>query len=309
MGTESNTSVVREMAYRYNQLYLTPQKGMSGTLEYADIVHYGKLSPEMSRRIEEEGLCGFKGSENDKLFSEVTPAGKVDVVYLEERSDFERFLQVMAYGCEPARVAAGIESAEILGITNWRRIEEKMNRYFDETGRRISLRDEMKMFTRNRKDYQDSIILVGSGGYCGITAEESGFDSLIWDEVSFKIKTYSSCARYIMRRLFSDYKNIIWEEMLSDCIGLLFAFNRYDVSLAKKFFGVSKKGYDRRGKLINFCGEYENSIDQLAVRVSEAIEKLESRTKKLVSSGITDYYDILFSLEENMNEYVSVIKG
>ncbi|MBR6925274.1 MAG: hypothetical protein IKH50_12165, partial [Oscillospiraceae bacterium] len=110
-------------------------------------------------------------------------------------------------------------------------------------------------------------------------------------------------------KTFSDYKNIIWEEMLSDCIGLLSAFNRYDHALAKKFFGVSKKGYDRRGKLINFCGESIDDIDHLAVRIAEAVDKLGGRVKKLMSSGAKDYYDVLFSLEEDMNEFVSVIKG
>jgi len=39
------------------------------------------------------------------------------------------------------------------------------------------------------------------------------------------------------------------------------------------------------------------------------VDKLGGRVKKLMSSGAKDYYDILFSLEEDMNEFVSVIKG
>ncbi len=308
MEKGSSTSVMQEMAYRYNQLYLTPARGISGTGVYSDIVRYGKVPPEINEIIKNEGLSGFRGSENDRLFSEVTPAGKIDIVYLHERQDFERFLQIMVYSGEPAAVAAKIESAEILGVTNWRKIEQHMNSYLDNGGDTGSWRDELRKFTNDKKNFQDSIILIGSGGYCGITASEAGFDEMIWDNISVKIKTYSSCARFIMRRLFSDYKNIIWEEMLSDCIGLLFTFNKYDVSLAKKFFGVSKKGYDKRGKLIGFCGEYSYNIDDLAVRVAEAIDKLGSRTKKLVSSGITDYYDVLFTLEEEMNSFVSVLK-
>ena len=137
-----------------------------------------------------------------------------------------------------------------------------MNQYLEAGSEKITWRDELRRFTDDKKNFQDSIILIGSGGYCGLTASEAGIDGFVWDNVSVKINIYSSCARFIMRRLFSDYKNIIWEEMLSDCIGLLFAFNRYDPALAKKFFGVSKKGYDKRGKLINFCGETDDDIDQ-----------------------------------------------
>lgn len=308
MDKGSSLSVMQEMAYRYNQLYLTPEKGISGTGVYSDIVRYGKVPPEVNEKIKNEGLSGFIGSENDRLFSEITPAGKIDIVYLQERSDFERFLQIMVYSGEPAAVASKIESAEILGVTNWRKIEDHMNSYLEKGGDTVSWRDELRKFTNDKKNFQDSIILIGSGGYCGLSASEAGFDELIWESVSLKVKTFSSCARFIMRRLFSDYKNIIWEEMLSDCIGLLFTFNKYDVSLAKKFFGVSKKGYDKRGKLISFCGDCGCSIDEYAVRVSEAIDKLGSRTKKLVSSGITDYYDVLFTLEEEMNTYVSMLK-
>lgn len=309
MDAGGNLSVVQQMAYRYNQLYLTPEKGMSGTAAYSDIVCYGVVPEDLSGMIKAGELTGFTGSENDRFFTETTPAGVVEIVYLEERSDFERFLQIMAYGGEPAHVASRIECAEILGVTNWRRIENHFSEYMKNTGKSISLRDEMRIINNEKKSFQDSIILIGSGDYCGIKAEEAGFDSMVWNDISVKIKIYSSCARFIIRRLYPDYKNIIWEEMLSDCIGLLFTFNRYDVSLAKKFLGVSKKGYDRRGRLINLCSESSPDIDELAVRVADAADKLGAKTKKLISSGITDYYDILFGLEEDMKEITAIIKG
>jgi hypothetical protein len=309
MGTEGNRSVVREMAHRYNQLYLTPEKGISATVVYSDIVRFGKVPEEIREMIRTDRLTGFRGNENARLFSEITPAGKVEIVYLEERSDFDRFLQIMAFAGEPAEVGSNIESAEILGVTNWRRIEAHMNDYLENGTEKVSWRDELRRFTDDKQNYQDSIILIGSGGYCGLSAAEAGYDEFVWENASVKIKIYSSCAKFIMRRLFSDYKNIIWEEMLSDCIGLLFVFNKYDVSLAKKLLGVSKKGYDRRGKLINFCGESCDDIDELAVRIAQAVEKLGTRVKKLVSAEVRDYYDVLFSLEEDMNEFVSVIKG
>ena len=309
MDEVRTSSVMQEMAYRYNQLYLTPEKGVSGTGVYSDIVRYGKLPPEIDEKIKNEGLSGFKCSEKDRLFSENTPAGMVYILFLQERSDFERFVQVMVYSCEPAAVASKIESAEILGVTNWRKIENHMNDYLSNGGSNLSWRDELRKFTNNKKNYQDTILVIGSGGYCGLTAEEAGFEKDTWEEISVKIKIYSSCARYIVRKLFSDYKDIIWEEMLADCAGLLYATGRYDVSLAKKFFGVSGKGYDRRGKLINFKGDSEFEINELAVRVSSATDKLGKYVNKLLAEDDLDYYKILFRLMEEMNTFVSVIKG
>lgn len=309
MDEVRTSSVMQEMAYRYNQLYLTPGKGVSGTGVYSDIVRYGKLPPEIDEKIKNEGLSGFKCSEKDRLFSENTPAGMVDILFLQERSDFERFVQVMVYSCEPAAVASKIESAEILGVTNWRKIENHMNDYLSNGGSNLSWRDELRKFTNNKKNYQDTILVIGSGGYCGLTAEEAGFEKDTWEEISVKIKIYSSCARYIVRKLFSDYKDIIWEEMLADCAGLLYATGRYDVSLAKKFFGVSGKGYDRRGKLINFKGDSEFEINELAVRVSSATDKLGNYVNRMLAEDNTDYYRILFRLMEEMNTFVSIIKG
>lgn len=300
---------MQEMAYRYNQLYLTPEKGVSGTGLYSDIVRYGKVPPEIDEKIKKEGLSGFKGSEKDMLFSEDTPFGKVDVLFLQERSDFERFVQIMVYSCEPVSVASGIQSAEILGVTNWRKIEGHMNDYLSGGGSSLSWRDELRSFTSNKQNYQDTILVIGSGGYCGLTAEEAGFDNEAWEEISVKIKIYSACSRYIVRKLFSDYRDIIWEEMLSDCAGLLYALDRYDTSLAKKFFGVSRKGYDRRGKLINFIGDSEYDINDLAIRVSETADKLGIRVNKLLAENDSDYYRVLFRLMEDMNEFVSIIKG
>ena len=309
MDEVRTSSVMQEMAYRYNQLYLTPEKGVSGTGVYSDIVRYGKLPPEIDEKIKNEGLSGFKCSEKDRLFSENTPAGMVDILFLQERSDFERFVQVMVYSCQPAAVASKIESAEILGVTNWRKIENHMNDYLSNGGSNLSWRDELRKFTNNKKNYQDTILVIGSGGYCGLTAEEAGFEKDTWEEISVKIKIYSSCARYIVRKLFSDYKDIIWEEMLADCAGLLYATGRYDVSLAKKFFGVSGKGYDRRGKLINFKGDSEFEINELAVRVSSATDKLGNYVNRMLAEDNTDYYRILFRLMEEMNTFVSIIKG
>ncbi|MBP1592216.1 MAG: hypothetical protein ILP22_09275 [Oscillospiraceae bacterium] len=75
MGTEGNRSVVREMAHRYNQLYLTPKKGISGTVVYSDIVRYGKVPDEISEKIRTVVLSGFRGISSERLFSVITPAG------------------------------------------------------------------------------------------------------------------------------------------------------------------------------------------------------------------------------------------
>ena len=299
--------VIEQMAQKYNQLYLAPEKGISGTGLYSDIVHYGKTPPEVFKKIQNE-LSGFKCSKYGRLFTEITPAGKVEILYIYNNSDFERFLQIMAYRGEPACIPDKIETAEIEGITNWRKIEKHMQDYLFSGGDSVMWSSELKNFTNNRQNYQDTLIVIKRSDYSGITYEKSGYAKLLWNDISLKIKIYYACTHYVCRKMYGGCKNIIWNELVADCMGILFALNKYDVLLAKKFLGVSKHGYDNHGRLINYCSETENDLNELAVKISTVIDKMSVQIKKLLASGITDYYNILFNLQERMNTYLDIIK-
>lgn len=304
---KQTASVMEIMANRYNQLYLTPKRGISETQMYYDIVDCGKIPPELEEKME-SGLTGFNCNDKDRLFTETTPAGTVDVIYLYDRSDFERFIQIMAYNCEPAKVSEKLDCAEISGITNWRKIENYMNRYFTSGGAADAWKEELDKFTEDKNNFQDSIIVIGNREYSGLNAEDAGFNQDIWSDISLKIKIYSSCAHFICRRLFSECKNRIWEEIVSDCIGILFAFNKYDAELAKKLFGVSKKGYVKHGKYAETYLDPDRNPDELAIKISQTIDKLSQQIRNNILSGITDYYNILIVIEKQMNEYISILK-
>ena len=49
-------------------------------------------------------------------------------------------------------------------------------------------------------------------------------------------------------------------------------------------------------------------IDKVAVNVSTVIDKVETCVKKMISSGVTDYYEILSGLEEKANTYISILE-
>ncbi len=301
-------SVMERMAHRYNQLYLSPEKGISETGVYTDIVNYGKTPPEIRTKMN-QGLSGFKCSEFDRLFSEITPAGKVDIVYLHERSDFERFIQIMAYRGEPADISSELESAEIVGITNWRKIEMHMDDYIRRGGSALSWREELRKFRGEKDNYQDTLIIVSNCDYSGVSAEDAGFGDIVWNQVSLKIRIYNACALYACHRMYKNCKSILMEEIFGDCIGMLFALNKYDPVLAKKFMGVSKKGYIGTGKLKTLdlsCDDMD--IDKLAVSVSNVIDKIDSHVKKMLLSGITDYYEVLSRLEDKVNTYISILE-
>ena len=60
---------------------------------------------------------------------------------------------------------------------------------------------------------------------------------------------------------------------------------------------------------MNFCIDLGYDAEVLAMRITDVIDRLGVQIKKLISSGITDYYDVLFRLEEDMETYVDILKG
>ena len=305
-GMNETTSVIEKMAYRYNQLYLTPEKGISETVTYYDIVHNGKTPPEITQKIHDKNL-GFTRSSKDKLICEITPAGKIEIIFFSEQSDFDRFIQIMAFKGEPAPISPKTESVEITGITNWRKIENHMNEYIISGGDYLSWREELKRFTDNKKNYQDSVIIIKDCDYCGITAKEAGFSEEEWNDISLKIRIYNACTRYTFRHMYKRKTNIIWDEAVADCIGMLFALNKYDTGLAKKIFGISKKGYSGKGKLETICTEIDDDINKTAGKTGLLIDRINMFVNALMFSGINDYYEILCRLEEKYSSYVSIL--
>ena len=296
-------SVLEKMARRYNQLYLNPETGISETGVYSDIVQYGKIPQEVSEKMQ-NGLSGFKCSENDKFFSEITPVGKIEILYIHERSDFERFIQIMAYRGEPVSISEDLDIAEIDGITNWQKIKNHMSDYLFNGGQNTMWRNELDNFKKNRNNYQDNIIVATESNYGGLCADQTGFSEFLWKEISLKINIYGSCARMIRRRLYPESNNRVWEEINVDCIGMLFAINKFDPELEKKILGISKNGYAKNGKLKVCYPGQSDKLNDISVKIIPAINKICSYVKKLIESGYTDYYDVLIKLEEKKDNFI-----
>ena len=80
--------MISELAKRFTQLYIKPEKGASQSELYRGIVRRGeKYSGELTH---------FIGSDEDSLTKAHTPAGTVELIYLKNREDFECFYQIMA---------------------------------------------------------------------------------------------------------------------------------------------------------------------------------------------------------------------
>lgn len=156
-------SVIKELAERFPQLYLKPEKGVSQSELYRSIVRRGeKYSGELSH---------FKGSEGDSLTTAHTPAGTVEMVFLRNREDFECFYRIMAAKCEPVSIPRSVGASYIGGINDWSKIHSHMEDYRKNGGSDED--DEFRRFTADKSNYKTSIILLSEGFYSNIGYENT----------------------------------------------------------------------------------------------------------------------------------------
>ena len=101
--------VILSLAKIYPQLYLVP--GAEGAEAYKTVVECGETPQSTS-------LSHFICSAEDSLIQEDTPAGKVPVITLHERADFELFLQIMAHRCVKKDIPATQGASILDGVIN-----------------------------------------------------------------------------------------------------------------------------------------------------------------------------------------------
>ena len=278
-------SVLKPLAEIYPQLYLTP--GEEGTALYRQVVGRGEDPPKYS-------LDHFRGSSLDSVTTEATPAGEVQIVTLGDRQDFELFLQIMGNRCIPEKIPATQGASILDGVINWQKIRKHEAEYLTAGGDLASLPDEFKRFTADPRNFKDALIVLSTGPYSAVRAEDIGMEEEAWFTASYRIRKAHECTHFICRRLFPEKINAIWDELAADAVGLYAAFGRYDLALAERFLGVSADGYTG-GRLENYAkGE---DLNELARKVHRTLKHLE---KVIRNEGETDPYTLAIRLEDEI---------
>jgi hypothetical protein len=278
-------SVLKPLAEIYPQLYLTP--GEEGAALYRQVVGRGEDPPTHS-------LDHFRGSRLDSVTTEATPAGEVQIVTLGDRQDFELFLQIMGNRCVPEKIPATQGASILDGVINWLKIRKHQAEYLAAGGDPAGLPDEFKRFTADPRNFKDALIVLSTGPYSAVRAEDIGMEEEAWLTASYRIRKAHECTHFICRRLFPEKINAIWDELAADAVGLYAAFGRYDLALAERFLGVSADGYTG-GRLENYAkGE---DLNELARKVHRTLKHLE---KVIRNEGETDPYTLAIRLEDEI---------
>ena len=254
---------IRDYAASYRQLQLPIEAGISQTDEYRKVVLQGQSA-------EDHGIT-FNQEEIRRYVCD-TPAGEAEIMLVSDREDFEHLYRAFAYKCEPEPIPASVGAVTVSGVINWGKIDRHRDEYL--AGGKTDWQAEFRRFTAEKSNYRDSIILLSSGPYSSIPAEQAGMTEKEWGECSITIRMYHELTHFICRKLWPEKKDVIRDEIYADCIGLTAAFGTYDSMLAKVFLGIENETYRKGGRLEHYAPECtEEDIGTARQWIREAEER------------------------------------
>lgn len=273
------------LARRFPQLYVAPAEGAQDAHRLAS----GRgLAPTGA------SLDHFVGSEQDELRVVETPAGPVEVLFLERRGDFETFLQILGNKSAPVAIARTVGAVTYRGLADWGKVAEAREAYLASGG--DDWGSEFSRLAKQPGAFRSEIIVISEGPYSNVPADQTIYGQDEWVRVSREIRLHHECAHVVCRRTMPDDILPIWDEVTADVVGLLFATGGYDVVLASRFLGVSERGFVG-GRLAEYLNaEQTDRIDEVAAEVHGACARIEQMAG---SAEMADPFSFLLELKRS----------
>lgn len=229
-------------SYPQLRLPLSAQTGSSA--EYTDVVLRGNPPT---------GTPCVPFCREDSFWEEKTEVGAVRIWRLANRESFEHALQALAYRCDPREIPESVGAQYIGGLINWELIRRHKREYIASGGE--DWKTEFRRFTQKRENYTDSLILLSSGFYSGISPEKVGMSPELWEKASAEIRRYHELTHFVYRKCCPGDVDVIRDEVLADCVGLCAALDRYDARLARIFLGIENGALLPNARLRHYVPE------------------------------------------------------
>ena len=290
---KQGSEVLEYLAGLYPQIYLLPTE--EGNPLYRDVVLSGEDAPEHT-------LSHFITDPNDCLTMENTPAGEVMAVTMTNRSDFETLLRIMAHKCKTVPVPATQGASILDGVISWSKIRAHEKEFIEQEEKKGNPNPdtdaEFERFTADKKNYTDALILLSCGPYSGISFERTPFEEAEWKDYSLTIRKAHECTHFICRRLYHEWIDGLWDELVADAVGIYAALGRYDQDLAEVFLGISGDSYVG-GRLENYLPEEEKTPAALNLHAARIHAMLTRFNAWINDNQFSDPWDLAVRLEEN----------
>lgn len=231
------------------------KQGISQTPDYRQATRQGKLEEGMSLKT---GLT-FNQPERLSLILYETLAGLIPVIIADDRNDFITLVQALTKGNEPYLVPESMGACLVGNYNNWERIRQYKAQWIDRNPNCCGETDwqlEFQHLILKKELYQDRFIILSTGNYSNVSAQQLGLTESQWLELSLTIRLEHECTHYITRRWFDSMQNNPYDELIADYRGIVAALGYYNVDWFLHFLGLeSFPAYRSGGRLENYKGE------------------------------------------------------
>jgi len=219
------------------QLRFPIREGMSGDADYLAAVRRGAWSGDI------DGAEGVRFAQPGaiRLFMHETAAGRVPVVVAGAREDFVALVQALTRRNEPTPIPDAMGACIIAGYNDWERI--------------AALGAAFPALAGDKSLYQDRFILLSSGPYSGVPAEDVGVADATWRSMSVTIRLEHECAHFVTRQALGTMRNSMLDEVIADHAGIVAARRRYRAQWFLRFVGLdTPEGCRPDGRIHTYRG-------------------------------------------------------
>ena len=172
-----------------------------------------------------------------RLSLETTAAGRIPVIRVADRRDFENILRAATRRNEPDSIPGSIGAMTISGYNNWDRLH-RYRRTWEEVHPEGQWSQEFRKVKGRRDLYQDRFILLSEGPYSGVAASELDLGDEEWLRLSEVIRLHHECTHYFTKRVFDSLSNNVVDEIVADYIGIVHALGHYRADWFLRFMGL-----------------------------------------------------------------------
>jgi hypothetical protein len=201
---------------------------------------------------------GIVAARPEAMSLELEPSagGRVPVLTIEDRGDFESLVRAFTERNEPAAVPPSMGACLVGGLINWHRIatyREAWARTAEDPSDE-AWAAEFQALVPRKALYQDRLVLLSAGPYSAVPAGDAGGEPADWPRRSVSIRREHELFHYFTYRRWGRIRTHVLDELLADFAGLVRTDGRYDARLALRFLGLDRWPQWRAG------GRVENYV-------------------------------------------------
>ncbi len=244
------------------QLKFPIASGISQSPAYQAATRRGELPSQ----ADAQGGLSLEEPAGLRLLVHATPAGRIPVLIVPNRNDFESILRALTRRNEPEVIPPAVGATIVAGYNNWDRVREYREAWEKSNPAFLWMSLGFSEMMPKKHLYQDRFILLSSGCYSDVAASSLGLRDDEWLEKSIAIRLEHECAHYFTRRVFGTMRNAVHDELIADFMGIVAAEGRYRADWFLRFLGLEDyPRYRRSGRLGSYRGDPPLSDEAFSV--------------------------------------------